>query len=73
VHAAERLWATHGLVPERRSELQALPDQTSPRELWEETPAWIDHTFALPGAQPEKMENIYAIVNPITPAPAVDR
>ena len=59
----ERLWATHALVHERRNELQAVPDPTNPRELREETPAWIDHTFALPGAQAEKTENIYEIMN----------
>jgi hypothetical protein len=60
----ERLCEINALTPQRRSELNALRDQTNPRQLREEIYALLDHIFSLPGAQQGKTENVYEIVNP---------
>ena len=55
----ERLCDINALSATRRSQLQALRDQTNPIQLREDIYALIDYIFSLPGAQPGKTENVY--------------
>jgi hypothetical protein len=55
----DRLCATNAITPERQEQLQALRDQTNPRQLRREIYEMIDYIFSLPGAVPGKTEDVY--------------
>jgi hypothetical protein len=59
----ERLCETCALSATRRSQLQALRNQTNPIQLREDIYALIDYIFSLPGAQPGKTEDVYQLVD----------
>ena len=54
----DRLCETDAILEEHREQLQALREQTNPRQLRCEIYERIDHLFALPGAQPEVSEDV---------------
>ena len=54
-----RLCATNAITPERRAQLEALRDQTNPRQLRQEIYDLIDDVFSLPGAVPGQSEDVY--------------
>lgn len=61
----DRLCATKAITPERREQLEALRDQTNPRQLRREIYDLIDYIFSLPGAVPGKTEDVYqTLANP---------
>jgi hypothetical protein len=59
----ERLCETSAISTTRRSQLQALRDQTNPIHLREDIYALIDYIFSLPGAQLGKTEDVYELVD----------
>ena len=62
-----RLCATHAISDEDRQTLQALRDQTNPRQLRQEIYELIDYIFSLPCAVPGITEDVYqTLAIPIT-------
>jgi hypothetical protein len=55
----DRLCATNQILPEHQEQLEALREHINPRELRRQIYNSIDHLFTLPGAAPEKAENVY--------------
>ena len=55
----DRLCETEVLLPHHREQLEALRDQTNPRQLRQEIYDWIDYIFSLPGAVPGVPENVH--------------
>ena len=54
----DRLCATNALSQERREQLEALRDQTNPRQLRQEIYDLIDYIASLPGAVPGVTEDV---------------
>jgi hypothetical protein len=55
----DRLCATDAITQQHREQLEALRDQTNPRQLRQEIYALIDLIFALPGAVPGITEDVF--------------
>jgi hypothetical protein len=55
----DRLCATDAILPEHQEQLEALRDQTNPRQLRQHIYDQIDHLLSLPGATPGMRENVY--------------
>jgi hypothetical protein len=55
----DRLCETDAILPEHREQLEALRDAINPRRLRQEIYDAIEHLFALPGAVPGMVENVY--------------
>ena len=55
----DRLCATDAIWPEHRAQLEALRDQTNPRQLRREIYQAIDHILSLPGAVPGTPEDVH--------------
>lgn len=55
----DRLCATQAISQERREQLEALRDQTNPRQLRREIYALMDDIFSLPGAAPGEVQDVY--------------
>jgi len=55
----DRLCTTTAINQERRDQLEALRDQTNPRQLRQEIYDLIDYISSLPGAIPGKTEDVY--------------
>jgi len=55
----DRLCETTAIAQKRRERLEALRDQTNPRQLRQEIYDLIDYIFSLPGAVPGKTEDVY--------------
>jgi hypothetical protein len=55
----DRLCATDAITQEHREQLEALRDQTNPRQLRQEIYDWIDYIFSLPGAVPGVTEDVH--------------
>jgi len=55
----DRLCVTDAILPEHQEQLEALRDQTNPRQLRQEIYDWIDYIFSLPGAVPGVTENVH--------------
>ena len=55
----ERLCQTNVISEEQKEQLRTLRDQVNPRQLRQEIYDLIDHIFHLPGAVPEKTEDVY--------------
>lgn len=55
----DRLCATHRISDADRHRLQALRDQTNPRQLRQEIYDLLDYLFTLPGAVPGVTEDVY--------------
>jgi hypothetical protein len=63
----DRLCATHAIANPERQRLQALRDQTNPRQLRQEIYGLLDHLFTLPCATPGITEDVYqTLVMPLT-------
>jgi hypothetical protein len=54
----DRLCATDAILPAHRQQLEALRDQTNPRQLRQQIYDAIDHIFSLPGAMPGITEDV---------------
>jgi len=54
----DRLCATTALSQERREQLQAIRDQTNPRQLRQEIQDLTDYLLSLPGADPETTQDV---------------
>lgn len=61
----DRLCATKAISPERKERLEALRDQTNPRQLRHEIYDLIDHIFGLPGAAPGITEDVHRTLSSI--------
>jgi hypothetical protein len=55
----DRLCATDAILPEHQEQLEALRDQTNPRQLRQEIYDQIDHLLSLPGAIPGVRQDVY--------------
>jgi hypothetical protein len=55
----DRLCDTDAILPEHRELLEALRDQTNPRQLRRDIYDLLDQVFALPGAVPEVTEDVF--------------
>ncbi|MBE9509229.1 MAG: transposase family protein [Chloroflexi bacterium] len=55
----DRLCATDAITQQQREQLEALRDQTNPRQLRQEIYASIDRIFSLPGAVPGTTEDVF--------------
>ena len=55
----DRLCATDAISLERREQLEALRDQTNPRQLRQEIYDLIESISSLPGAVPGQSEDVY--------------
>ena len=55
----DRLCETDAITQEHREQLEALRDQTNPRQLRQEIYDWIDYIFSLPNAVPGVTENVH--------------
>lgn len=55
----DRLCETEAITQQRREQLQALRDQTNPRQLRQEIYDQIEYIFSLPNAVPGQTENVY--------------
>lgn len=55
----DRLCATDAITQQHREQLEALRDQTNPRQLRQEIYALIDLIFSLPGAVPGITEDVF--------------
>jgi hypothetical protein len=55
----DRLCDTDAILPEHKDLLEALRDQTNPRQLRQDIYDLLDRVFALPGAVPEVTENVF--------------
>lgn len=55
----DRLCETNVIPEEQKEQLRTLRDQVNPRQLRQEIYHLIDHIFRLPGAVPEKTEDVY--------------
>lgn len=55
----DRVCATNAISQERQAQLEALRDQTNPRQLRQEIYALIDYVFSLPGAVPGQTEDVH--------------
>ncbi len=55
----DRLSETGVISEEQKEQLRTLRDQVNPRQLRKEIYHLIDHIFRLPGAVPEKTEDVY--------------
>jgi len=55
----DRLCDTDAILPEHKELLEALRDQTNPRQLRQDTYDLIDQIFALPGAVPGATEDVF--------------
>jgi hypothetical protein len=63
----DRLCATNAISDENRHRLQALRDQTNPRQLRQEIYGLLDYLFTLPCATPGVTEDVYqTLVLPLT-------
>jgi hypothetical protein len=66
----DRVCAAGALSSERRTQLEALRDQTNPRKLLAEIRQTLDLIFSLPGAVPGRTENVYdtlSVTNQLAP------
>ena len=54
----DRLCATTAISQERREQLQAIRDQTNPRQLRQEIQELTDYLLSLPGADPETTQDV---------------
>lgn len=54
-----RLCQTDAILPEHQEQLEALRDQTNPRQLRQEIYDCIDYIFSLPNAAPGLTENVH--------------
>jgi hypothetical protein len=55
----DRLCQTDAILPDHREQLEGLRDAINPRRLRQEIYDAIEHLFALPGAVPGIVENVY--------------
>jgi len=55
----DRLCETDAITQEHREQLEALRDQTNPRQLRQEIYDWIDYIFSLPNAVPGVTEDVH--------------
>ncbi len=55
----DRLSETKVISEEQKEQLRTLRDQLNPRQLRQEIYQLIDHIFRLPGAVPERTEDVY--------------
>jgi hypothetical protein len=55
----DRLCATDAILPQHQEQLEALRDQTNPRQLRQEIYDQIDHILSLPSATPGVTEDVY--------------
>jgi hypothetical protein len=55
----DRLCDTDAITQEHREQLEALRDQTNPRQLRQEIYDWIDYIFSLPSAVPGVSEDVH--------------
>ena len=55
----DRLCDTDAITQEHREQLEALRDQTNPRQLRQEIYDWIDYIFSLPNAVPGVTEDVH--------------
>jgi len=55
----DRLCETNVISEEQKEQLRTLREQVNPRQLRQEIYDLIDHIFRLPGAVPEKTEDVY--------------
>jgi hypothetical protein len=55
----DRLCDTDAILPEHKDLLEALRDQTNPRQLRQDIYDLLGRVFALPGAVPEVTENVF--------------
>ena len=55
----DRLCDTDAILSEHRQQLEALRDQTNPRQLRQEIYDLIEQIFTLPGADPDVTENVF--------------
>ncbi|MDY7079980.1 MAG: integrase [Chloroflexota bacterium] len=55
----DRLCDTDAITQEHREQLEALRDQTNPRQLRQEIYDWIDYIFSLPSAVPGVTEDVH--------------
>ncbi len=55
----DRLCETDAITQEHREYLEALRDQTNPRQLRQEIYEWIDYIFSLPSAVPGVTEDVH--------------
>jgi hypothetical protein len=63
----DRLCATHAIANPERQRLQALRDQTNPRQLRQEIYDLLDYLFTLPCATPGITEDVYqTLVMPLS-------
>jgi len=65
----ERLCATDAILPEHRQQLEALRDQTNPRQLRQQIYDTIDYIFSLPGAVPGITEDVRLTLAPSSSTP----
>jgi hypothetical protein len=55
----DRPCETEAILPEHRTQLETLRDQTNPRQLRQEIYDLLEHIFTLPGAVPGVVENVF--------------
>ena len=55
----ERVCDAKGLQPHIRQQLDTLREATNPRQLRHDINDRLDYIFSLPGAVPERRENVY--------------
>lgn len=55
----DRLCDTDAIIQEHRQQLEALRDQTNPRQLRQEIYDWIDYISSLPSAVPGVTEDVH--------------
>jgi len=55
----DRLCSTDALTQDQRHHLQALREQTNPRQLRQEIYEWLDYLFSLPGAKPGAKQDVH--------------
>jgi len=55
----DRLCHTDAITQEHREQLDALRDQTNPRQLRQEIYDWLDYIFSLPNAVPGVTEDVH--------------
>jgi hypothetical protein len=55
----DRLCESKTITSEYREQLEALRDQTNPRQLRQEIYDWLDHVFSLPDAVPKVTEDVH--------------
>ena len=62
----ERLCETKTLASKRQQELNALREQTNPRQLRQEIYQMLDTLFSLPTATEDKTEDVYQTLRTVT-------